>query len=86
MHGLTEFNATDQAAAEAFTSCREVSKPTFCCPNPQQLVVSVSLCGLNNPEVVHIASDRPAGLIDVTVDCKGAFSADPARVDIGAFC
>ncbi len=87
MPGLTELNAMDHAAAaDAFTAHREVSTPTFCCPNQHQCVVSLSFGGLNNPEVVRFASDHPDGLIDVTVDRKGAVSADPLWVGIAAFC
>lgn len=86
MPGLTELNASDHAAADAFTAGREVSTSMFCWATEHQRVASLPFCGLNNPEVVHVASDHPSGLIDVTVDRKGPVSADPLWVGIAAFC
>jgi urate oxidase len=64
----------------------EVDEIKFSCPNKHHFVVDLSFCGLDNPNEVHIAADRPYGLIEATFAREGAPSADAAWVGIAGFC
>ncbi len=64
----------------------EVDEIKFSCPNKHHFVVDLSYCDLENPGVVHIAADRPYGLIEATFAREGAPSADAAWVGISGFC
>ncbi len=75
-----------EMAADAFPGPHEVDELGFFRLDKHQFVASLSFCDVNNPKVVHVTSDHPDGLIDVTVDRKGAVSADPLWVGIAAFC
>jgi urate oxidase len=64
----------------------EVDEIKFSCPNKHHFVVDLSFCGLDNPNEVHFAADRPYGLIEATFARDGAPSADSAWVGIAGFC
>ncbi|HYI57330.1 MAG TPA: urate oxidase [Microlunatus sp.] len=73
--------------AEAVISAQpEVDEIKFSCPNKHHFVVDLSFCGLENPNEVFYAADRPYGLIEVTVQRSGAAAADAAWVGIAGFC
>ncbi len=73
--------------AEAVISAHpEVDEIKFSCPNKHHFVVDLSFCGLENPNEVFYAADRPYGLIEVTVQRSGAAAADAAWVGIAGFC
>ena len=46
----------------------------------------MAFCGLDNPGEVFYAADRPYGLIEATVQRKGAPTADAAWVGVAGFC
>ncbi len=75
----------DMAAAviEGHDTIDEVK---FSCPNKHHFLSDLSPFGLDNPGVVFYAADRPYGLIEATVQRKGAPTADAAWVGIAGFC
>ena len=50
----------------------EIDEIKFSCPNKHHFVVDLSFCGLDNPNEVFYAADRPYGLIEATVQREGA--------------
>ena len=64
----------------------EVDEIKFSCPNKHHFVVDLSFCGLENPNEVHFAADRPYGLIEATFAREGAPNADAAWAGISGFC
>jgi urate oxidase len=64
----------------------EIDEIKFSCPNKHHFVADLSFCGLDNPNEVFFAADRPYGLIEATVARAGAPSADAAWVGIAGFC
>lgn len=73
--------------AEAVISAHpEVDEIKFSCPNKHHFVVDLSFCGLENPNEVFYAADRPYGLIEATIARAGAPAADAAWVGIAGFC
>jgi urate oxidase len=73
--------------AEAVLAARpEVDEIKFSCPNKHHFVVDLSPFGLENPNEVFYAADRPYGLIEATVQRVDATNADAAWVGIAGFC
>lgn len=64
----------------------EVDEIKFSCPNKHHFTSDLSFCGLDNPNEVFYAADRPYGLIEATFARDGASSADEAWVGIAGFC
>jgi urate oxidase len=64
----------------------EVDEIKFSCPNKHHFVVDLSFCGLENPNEVFYAADRPYGLIEATFARSGTDSVDAAWVGIAGFC
>ena len=58
----------------------------FSCPNKHHFVYDLSFCGLDNPNEVFYAADRPYGLIEATVQRAGSPSADTAWMGVAGFC
>jgi urate oxidase len=58
----------------------------FSCPNKHHFLSDLSFCGLDNPNVVFYAADRPYGLIEATFARAGAASADAAWMGVAGFC
>ena len=58
----------------------------FSCPNKHHFTYDLSFCGLDNPNEVFYAADRPYGLIEATVQRAGASSADAAWMGAAGFC
>lgn len=92
---LTEFsqgysNALQQdlydMAAAVIDQHSEIDEVRFSCPNKHHFLSDLSFCGLENPGEVFYAADRPYGLIEASVQRKGAASADAAWSGIAGFC
>jgi urate oxidase len=92
---LTEFsqgysNALQQdlydMAAAVIDKHPQIDEVKFSCPNKHHFLSDLSFCGLENPGEVFYAADRPYGLIDATIQRKGAPSADAAWVGVAGFC
>jgi urate oxidase len=64
----------------------EIDEVRFSCPNKHHFLSDLSFCGLENPGEVFYAADRPYGLIEASVQRKGAASADAAWMGIAGFC
>lgn len=74
--------AMGKAAIEARP---EIAEVRFAMPNKHHFTVDLSPFGLDNPNEVFIAADRPYGLIEGTVIRDGAASAPQAWTDLPAF-
>jgi urate oxidase len=75
-----------QMAQAVLAAHPEVDEIKFSCPNKHHFVYDLSFCGLENPNEVFYAADRPYGLIEVTVQRSDATNADAAWVGIAGFC
>lgn len=64
----------------------EIDEIKFSCPNKHHFVADLSFCGLDNPNEVFYAADRPYGLIEATIARAGAPSAEADWVGIAGFC
>jgi len=74
--------AMGQAVIEAFD---EVDEVRFSMPNKHHFLVDLSPFGLENPNEVFFAADRPYGLIDGTVQRAGAALAPAAWATVPGF-
>lgn len=63
----------------------EIAEVRFSMPNKHHFVVDLSPFGLENPNEVFFAADRPYGLIEGTVTRDGAAPAPDAWLDIPLF-
>jgi urate oxidase len=63
-----------------------VDEIKFSCPNKHHFLSDLSPFGLDNPNVVFYAADRPYGLIEATFQRAGASTADAAWSGIAGFC
>ncbi|CAN5191457.1 urate oxidase [soil metagenome] len=75
--------AMGKAVLEAFP---EVAELKFSMPNKHHFLVDLSPFGLENPNEVFFAADRPYGLIQATVRREGAPEAPQAWATIPGFC
>jgi urate oxidase len=72
-----------KAVLEAFP---EVAECKFSMPNKHHFLVDLEPLGLDNPNEVFFAADRPYGLIQATVEREGATPAPAAWATIPGFC
>lgn len=72
-----------QAVVSAHPSIDEIK---FSCPNKHHFLVDLSYLGLENPNEVFFAADRPYGLIEATVQRQGSSTEDDAWIGIAGFC
>jgi urate oxidase len=63
-----------------------VDEIKFSCPNKHHFLSDLSFCGLDNPNLVFYAADRPYGLIEATICRAGSPSADQAWMGVAGFC
>ena len=75
-----------QMAEAVLAAHPEVDEIKFSCPNKHHFVVDLAPFGLENPNEVFYAADRPYGLIEATVQRADAGTADAAWVGIAGFC
>lgn len=64
----------------------EIDEIKFSMPNKHHFVVDLSPFGLDNPNEVFFAADRPYGLIEATVLRENASAAGKAWEGIAGFC
>jgi len=64
----------------------EIAEIRFSMPNKHHFVVDLSPFGLDNPNEVFFAADRPYGLIEATVGREGVASPAAAWEGIAGFC
>ncbi len=73
--------------AEAVISKHDsIDEIKFSCPNKHHFTYDLSFCGLENPNEVFYAADRPYGLIEATVQRAGTQPADKAWMGVAGFC
>ena len=73
--------------AEAVISKHDsIDEIKFSCPNKHHFTSDLSFAGLENPNEVFYAADRPFGLIEATVARKGAAEKPAPWVGIAGFC
>lgn len=58
----------------------------FSCPNKHHFTSDLSAFGLENPDEVFYAADRPYGLIEATIQRRDAGADDTAWMGIAGFC
>ena len=75
--------AMGEAALEA---CREVAEIRLSLPNKHHFLQDLSAFGLDNPDVVYHADDRPYGLIEGTVERDDVQAAPRAWESTPGFC
>ncbi len=64
----------------------EIDEIRFSCPNKHHFVYDLGFCDLPNDNETHYAADRPFGLIEATVQRKGAPENEHAWAGIAGFC
>ncbi|MFF0946066.1 factor-independent urate hydroxylase [Kocuria sp. CPCC 205300] len=64
----------------------EIDEIKFSCPNKHHFVYNLDFCGLDNDKETHYAADRPFGLIEATIQRKGAPENEHAWAGIAGFC
>ena len=64
----------------------EIDEIRFSMPNKHHFLVDLSPFGLDNPNEVFFAADRPYGLIEATVQREDAVPAEAAWSGIAGFC
>jgi urate oxidase len=64
----------------------EIAEIRFSMPNKHHFVVDLAPFGLDNPNEVFFAADRPYGLIEATVAREGIASPAAAWEGIAGFC
>ena len=71
---------------EVLAAHSEIDEIKFSMPNKHHFLVDLSPFGLENPNEVFFAADRPYGLIEATVQRDDAAPADIAWSGIAGFC
>lgn len=64
----------------------EIDEIKFSCPNKHHFVYDLGFAGIENDRETHYAADRPFGLIEATIQRKGAPTAEDAWMGISGFC
>lgn len=64
----------------------EIDEIKFSCPNKHHFVYNLDFCGVENDKETHWAADRPYGLIEATIQRKGAAANEHAWMGINGFC
>lgn len=64
----------------------EIDEIKFSCPNKHHFVYDLGFAGIENNLETHYAADRPFGLIEATLQRKGAPTAEDAWMGITGFC
>lgn len=72
--------------SKVLAACSEIDEIRFSMPNKHHFLVDLSPFGLDNPNEVFFAADRPYGLIEATVQREGAVPAETVWSGIAGFC
>ena len=75
-----------QMAEAVISEHDSIDEIKFSCPNKHHFTYDLSFCGLDNPNEVFYAADRPYGLIEATVQRAGSQTAAGAWMGIAGFC
>lgn len=79
-------NTLHDMAAAVLDAHPEIDEIRFSTPNKHHFVVDLSPFGLENPNEVFYAADRPYGLIEASFLREGADADNPAWAGIAGFC
>ncbi|HIW99358.1 MAG TPA: urate oxidase [Candidatus Nesterenkonia stercoripullorum] len=71
---------------EVINQVPEIDEIRFSCPNKHHFTYDLERFGLENPNEVFIAADRPYGLIEATIVREDAQEAPTAWAGIAEFC
>ncbi len=71
---------------EVISQVPEIDEIRFSCPNKHHFTYDLERFGLENPNEVFIAADRPYGLIEATIVREGAQESRDAWAGIAEFC
>lgn len=72
--------------ARVLEACPEIAEIRLSMPNKHHFVVDLTPFGLDNPNEVFYAADRPYGLIEATVLREGGVPAPVAWEGVAGFC
>ncbi|MFT4260274.1 factor-independent urate hydroxylase [Microbacterium sp.] len=85
VHSLALQQTLFEMGKAAITARPEIAEVRFAMPNKHHFVYDLSPFGLENPNEVFIAADRPYGLIEGTVIRDGASPTPAAWLDVPTF-
>jgi urate oxidase len=85
-HSLALQQSLFAMGSAALAAVPEVAEIRLSLPNRHHFLQDLSAFGLDNPDVVYAAADRPYGLIEGTVLRDGAESAEGAWLGTPGFC
>jgi urate oxidase len=85
-HSLALQQSLFAMGSAALAAVPEVAEIRLSLPNRHHFLADLSAFGLDNPDVVYAAADRPYGLIEGTVLRDGAAPADAAWRGTPGFC
>lgn len=75
-----------QMGERVITEVPEIDEIRFSCPNKHHFDYDLGQFGLENPNEVFIAADRPYGLIEAAIARDGAPEAPEAWTNVAGFC
>ena len=85
VHSLALQQTLFEMGKAAIAARPEIAEVRFAMPNKHHFVYDLSPFGLENPNEVFIAADRPYGLIEGTIVRDGVASAPAAWTDVPTF-
>lgn len=85
-HSLGLQHSLFQMGKQVLAAHDEIDEIKFSMPNLHHFVVDLAPFGLENPNEVFYAADRPYGLIEATVQREGAASTDASWAGVAGFC
>ena len=85
-HSLALQQSLFAMGSAALAAVPEVAEVRLSLPNRHHFLQDLSAFGLDNPDVVYSAADRPYGLIEGTVLREGTVPADAAWQGTPGFC
>ncbi|ONH31917.1 factor-independent urate hydroxylase [Pseudofrankia asymbiotica] len=86
VHSLALQQTLYKMGEDVLTACPEVAEIRMSMPNKHHFLVDLAPYGLDNPNMVFYAADRPYGKIEGTVLRDDAPDAGPAWQTIPGFC
>ncbi|GAA3076692.1 MULTISPECIES: factor-independent urate hydroxylase [Actinomycetes] len=75
-----------QMGQKVITEVPEIDEIRFSCPNKHHFAYDLERFGLENPNEVFYAADRPYGLIEATIARDGVEDAPEAWADVAGYC
>lgn len=85
-HSLALQQTMFQMGKKVLEAHPEIQEVRLSLPNKHHFLVDLSPFGLENPNEVFFAADRPYGLIEATIEREGAASESAVWADTPGFC